>query len=47
MIKLTDKKALVTGGNSGTSLATARLFITQGAQVVITGRDQMMLDEGI
>src|SRR5258708_1970155 len=45
MMKLTGKKALITGGNSGIGLATARLFIAEGAQVAITGRDQKMLDE--
>jgi NADPH:quinone reductase-like Zn-dependent oxidoreductase len=45
LMKLTGKKALITGGNSGIGLATARLFIAEGAQVAITGRDQKMLDE--
>jgi NADPH:quinone reductase-like Zn-dependent oxidoreductase len=45
MMKLTGKKALITGGNSGIGLATARLFIAEGAQVAITGRDQKTLDE--
>jgi NAD(P)-dependent dehydrogenase (short-subunit alcohol dehydrogenase family) len=44
-MKLTGKKALITGGNSGIGLATARLFIAEGAQVAITGRDQPTLDE--
>lgn len=44
-MKLTGKKALITGGNSGIGLATARLFIAEGAQVAITGRDQKTLDE--
>lgn len=35
-----DKVVLVTGGTSGIGLATARLFATAGAQVVITGREQ-------
>ncbi len=46
-MKLTKKKALITGGNSGIGLATARLFIAEGAQVAITGRDQKTLDEAI
>ena len=46
-MKLTGKKALITGGNSGIGLATARLFIAEGAQVAITGRDQRTLDEAV
>ena len=46
-MKLTGKKALITGGNSGIGLATARLFIAEGALVAITGRDQKTLDEAI
>ena len=46
-MKLTRKKALITGGNSGIGLATARLFVAEGAQVAITGRDQKTLDEAI
>ncbi len=46
-MKLTGKKALITGGNSGIGLATARLFIAEGAEVAITGRDQKTLDEAI
>jgi NAD(P)-dependent dehydrogenase (short-subunit alcohol dehydrogenase family) len=46
-MKLTGKKALITGGNSGIGLATARLFVAEGAEVAITGRDQKTLDEAI
>jgi NAD(P)-dependent dehydrogenase (short-subunit alcohol dehydrogenase family) len=46
-MKLTAKKALITGGNSGIGLATARLFVEEGAQVAITGRDQKTLDEAL
>lgn len=46
-MKLAGKKALITGGNSGIGLATARLFIAEGAQVAITGRDQKTLDEAV
>jgi NAD(P)-dependent dehydrogenase (short-subunit alcohol dehydrogenase family) len=46
-MKLAGKKALITGGNSGIGLATARLFVAEGAQVAITGRDQKTLDEAL
>jgi NAD(P)-dependent dehydrogenase (short-subunit alcohol dehydrogenase family) len=46
-MKLVGKKALITGGNSGIGLATARLFIAEGAEVAITGRDQKTLDEAV
>jgi NAD(P)-dependent dehydrogenase (short-subunit alcohol dehydrogenase family) len=45
MGRLEDKVAVITGGNSGIGLATAKEFKEQGARVVITGRDQRTLDE--
>jgi NAD(P)-dependent dehydrogenase (short-subunit alcohol dehydrogenase family) len=45
MGKLEGKVAVITGGNSGIGLATAKEFREQGARVVITGRDQQTLDE--
>jgi NAD(P)-dependent dehydrogenase (short-subunit alcohol dehydrogenase family) len=43
-MKLTNKTALITGGNSGIGLATTRLFVAEGARVAITGRNQTTLD---
>jgi NAD(P)-dependent dehydrogenase (short-subunit alcohol dehydrogenase family) len=45
MGKLEGKVAVITGGNSGIGLATAKEFKEQGARLVITGRDQQTLDE--
>ncbi len=39
MDKLAGKRALITGGTTGLGLAIAERFLTEGAQVVITGRD--------
>jgi NAD(P)-dependent dehydrogenase (short-subunit alcohol dehydrogenase family) len=42
--KLEGKVAVITGGNSGIGLATARRFVAEGAHVFITGRRQAELD---
>jgi len=42
--RLASKTALITGGNSGIGLATARLFVAEGARVIITGRNQATLE---
>lgn len=45
--KLSDKIALITGGNSGIGLATAKKYASEGAQVIITGRNQENLDKAV
>ncbi|MBW8869393.1 MAG: SDR family NAD(P)-dependent oxidoreductase, partial [Acidobacteriales bacterium] len=47
MGKLNGKIALVTGGNSGIGLATAKRFVAEGAYVYITGRRQESLDAAV
>ncbi len=44
MGKLSNKVAIVTGATSGMGLDTAKLFLEEGAKVVLTGRSQAKLD---
>jgi NAD(P)-dependent dehydrogenase (short-subunit alcohol dehydrogenase family) len=43
-VRLANKTAFITGGNSGIGLATAKLFVAEGARVVITGRNKATLE---
>lgn len=46
-MKLKNKTAVITGGNSGIGLATTREFINEGARVIIMGRDRKTLDAAV
>src|SRR5260221_4639138 len=45
--KLQGKVTVITGGTTGIGLATAKLFVAEGAYVFITGRRQKELDEAV
>src|SRR5712675_2978464 len=47
MNKLAGKTALITGGNSGIGLATAKQFVHEGAYVFITGRRDPELAQAV
>ena len=45
--RLEGKAAVIMGGTEGIGLATARLFVEEGAFVFITGHPQKELDEAV
>ncbi len=47
MEKLAGKISVITGGNSGLGLATAKRFVAEGAHVFITGRRRSELDAAV
>src|ERR1700759_4933153 len=47
MGKLEGKVAVITAATSGMALASAKLFVQEGAYVFITGRRQDKLDEAV
>lgn len=44
MGKLDNKIAVITGGSTGMGLDTARLFVREGARVIITGRNRASVE---
>jgi NAD(P)-dependent dehydrogenase (short-subunit alcohol dehydrogenase family) len=46
-MKLANKTAVITGGNSGIGLATAKQFAAEGATVIITGRNEAALKNAV
>src|SRR5258707_2529103 len=45
--KVEGKAAVITGGTEGIGLATAKLFVQEGAYVFITGRREQQLNEAV
>ena len=44
-MSLKDKRALITGASSGTGAACAQALAEQGAQVILTGRNEAALEK--
>ena len=47
MERLSNKTAVITGGTTGIGFATAKLFIQEGARVIITGRNEVRLQNAV
>lgn len=47
MTRLADKTAVITGGSTGIGFESAKLFIAEGARVIITGSNEARLAEAV
>lgn len=47
MNRLNNKTAVITGGTTGIGFETAKLFIAEGARVIVTGRNEERLAEAV
>ena len=47
MGRLTNKTAVITGGTTGIGFETAKVFIAEGARVIITGRNEARLADAV
>ncbi len=47
MGRLNNKTAVITGGTTGIGFATAKQFISEGAKVIITGRNEERLTQAV
>lgn len=47
MERLNKKTAVITGGTTGIGFATAKLFVQEGARVIITGRNEARLNDAV
>lgn len=47
MKRLNDKTAVIVGRTGDIGIETGKLFIENGAKVIVTGRDQKRVDERV
>ncbi len=47
MTRLTNKTAVITGGTTGIGFETAKQFVAEGAQVILTGQNEERLQTAV